>query len=62
MRCALCNDEYTTEIARKHNNANIIALGSRLINFEKAKKILDIYLNTEFEGERHLARINKIDN
>lgn len=61
IRAALCYNEYTAEMARKHNNSNILVLGGRTLDNELAKKILHIWLNTEFEGGRHERRIKKID-
>ena len=60
IRCALCYNEYATEYARKHNNANIIALGARTMNIIEAKKMLDVFIKTPFEGGRHERRLNKI--
>ena len=60
IRCAVCWNEYTAEMAKRHNNANVIAIGERTISEDMAIKIVDIWLTTEFEGGRHLLRINKI--
>ena len=49
------------KLSRMHNNANIISFGARFISFEKAVEVLEIWLNEEFEGGRHKARINKLD-
>jgi RpiB/LacA/LacB family sugar-phosphate isomerase len=60
VRAALC---LTTEMAvmtRKHNNANVLCLGSRLIKKETAFEIIKCFINTKFEGGRHLRRINKL--
>lgn len=61
IRCALCFDSFTARLARMHNDANIMALGGRVITFERATEMVDIFLNTPFEGGRHERRINKID-
>ena len=62
IRCALCNNQYMAEMSRRHNNANVIALGGRVIGSEIAKKIIDTFISTKFENEsRHLNRINKIE-
>ena len=62
IRCALCNNQYMAEMSRKHNNANVIALGGRVIGSEIAKQIIDTFISTKFENEsRHLSRINKIE-
>ncbi len=60
IRAALCCSEYMAEMARKHNNANILAMGGRTTPPELAKKIIDVFFSTEFEGGRHLTRVNKI--
>ncbi len=57
---ALCLDEEYAMMSRKHNNANIIAMGASRVSFELAKKMVDIFLKEEFEGGRHERRINKI--
>ena len=62
IRAALCSNKEMAIQARKHNNANIIALGARSIDFECAYKCVDAFLNTEFEGERHINRLEKIEN
>lgn len=60
VRCALCWNEWTAELCRKHNDANCISIGERTIPVELALKIVEIYLDTPFEGGRHVARIDKI--
>lgn len=60
IRCALCSTEYDAEMARKHNNANALALGGRTTGPEVAASILSRFLSTNFEGGRHAARIAKI--
>ena len=61
IRAALCSNQEMAIQARKHNNANIIALGARSIDFQCANKCIDAFLNTEFEGERHINRLEKIE-
>ena len=61
IRAALCSSEEMAIQSRKHNNANIIALGARSIDFQCANKCVDAFLNTEFDGERHINRIEKIE-
>ncbi len=61
IRAALCSNKEMAIQARKHNNANIIALGARSIDFQCANKCVDAFLNTEFEGERHINRLEKIE-
>jgi len=60
IRAALCYSKKNTRLSRLHNNANIITLGSRLIDKNKAFNLIKIFLNTSFEGGRHLRRIKKI--
>ncbi len=59
-RAALCPDEFTARLARMHNNANIISMGARIVAEEYALSILDVFLNTSFEGGRHEARLAKL--
>jgi ribose 5-phosphate isomerase B len=61
VRCALCYNEETARLARMHNNANVISLGERMISEELALRIVDTWLNTEFEAGRHVRRIEKLD-
>ena len=60
IRAALCYSAKNTKLSRLHNNANIITLGERLINKNKAISLIKIFLSTKFEGGRHLRRIKKI--
>lgn len=60
IRAALCCNEYMAEMAKRHNNANVLALGARVLGEELAFKIIDRWLNTSFEGGRHQRRIDKI--
>jgi ribose 5-phosphate isomerase B len=60
IRSALCWMPEIARLARKHNNANVCALPARFINDEEAIEIVKVFLSTEFEGGRHIARINKI--
>ena len=60
IRCALCSDCYSAEMSRRHNNANVLALGGRTLGAELAKKIADTFLATEFEGGRHQRRVDLI--
>ena len=60
VRAALCWDLEQAKLTRLHNNANIIALPGRFVDFETATKMVDIFLNTDFEGGRHKNRIDKI--
>ena len=60
IRAALCYSKKNTKLSRLHNNANIITLGERLIDKNKAFSLINIFLSTKFEGGRHLRRIKKI--
>ena len=60
IRAAVCYNSVSTRLSRTHNNANILALGSRLTNKTDALKLVNIFLSTKFEGGRHLRRIKKI--
>jgi ribose 5-phosphate isomerase B len=60
IRCALCWNSEITEMARLHNDANILSLPGRYISKEEAIKCVDVFLNTQFEGGRHSDRISKI--
>jgi ribose 5-phosphate isomerase B len=59
-RAALCHDEYTSRLARKHNNANVLSMGARVVATELALDIVDVFVATEFEGGRHIARIDEL--
>ena len=60
IRAAVCYNLKSTRLSRQHNNANIISLGSRLINKKTAFKLVSTFLKTKFEGGRHLRRVKKI--
>ena len=60
IRAAVCYNQKSTRLSRQHNNANIIALGSRLTKKQDAMKLIKIFINTKFEGGRHLRRVKKI--
>jgi len=60
IRAALCNNIKSAKLSRKHNNANVITLGSRLTKKEVALKCVNVFLKTPFDGGRHLRRIKKI--
>ena len=61
VRCALCWSEETAQLAKEHNNANVISIGQRQISEEMALSIVKIWLESKFEGGRHLKRIQKLD-
>lgn len=60
IRCALCSDTYSAKMSRQHNNANVLALGGRVLGRDLAIEIVKTWLENEFEGGRHERRINKI--
>ena len=60
IRAALCWNTHIAEQSRLHNNANILSIPSRFVSLDEAKEIVKKFINTEFEGGRHLKRINKI--
>ena len=60
IRAAVCYNLKSTRLSRQHNNANIIALGSRLTKKKLSLKLVDVFLQTKFEGGRHLRRVKKI--
>ena len=61
IRCCACSDCYSAKMSRLHNNANMLALGARVLGSELAKDIVRIWLMTAFEGERHARRVSMID-
>lgn len=61
VRAALVFDEEMAQLSRRHNDANFLALGERLLDEDKLTRILDVWLTTKFEGGRHERRINKIE-
>jgi len=60
VRAALVHDEFTAQMAREHNNANILVMGGRVLTPGKGKKLVEIWLEAEFEGGRHKNRLDKI--
>lgn len=60
IRAAVCSDEYSARMCRRHNNANVLCMGGRVVGSELAISIADVYLNEKFEGGRHQKRIDKI--
>ncbi|MPZ53551.1 MAG: ribose 5-phosphate isomerase B [Acidimicrobiia bacterium] len=61
VRAALCNDLYTARMARSHNDANVLAMGARVVGVGLAEEILALFLNTPFDGGRHQRRVDLID-
>ena len=60
VRAALCNDLYTARLSRAHNDANVLAMGGRVVGFGLAEEILATWLATDFEGGRHQRRVDEI--
>jgi ribose 5-phosphate isomerase B len=60
IRCALCWNTDLAQLARQHNNANVLSLPARFISQELALEIVDAFFSTDFEGGRHIRRIEKI--
>ena len=61
IRCALCSEPLSAEMTRRHNDANMLAMGGGMIGNNMADRILDAFLNTEFEGGRHQRRVDKLE-
>ena len=61
IRCALCHDHYTVSMSRKHNNANVLAIGGRTTGIEIAKGMVDVFLSEKFDGGRHSRRVEKME-
>lgn len=60
VRAALCHDTFSAHACREHNNANVLTIGQRVVGTGLALDIVDIFLNSKFEGDRHMRRIDKI--
>lgn len=60
IRCALCSEPLSAEMTRKHNNANVLAMGAGMTGPNMAERIVDTFLTTEFEGGRHQRRVDGI--
>ena len=61
IRCALCTDSLQAEMTRRHNDANMMALGAGITGGNLAKRMVEIFLHTEFEGGRHARRVALLD-
>jgi ribose 5-phosphate isomerase B len=61
IRAAACSEPYSAEMARRHNNANIVAFGARVVGQDLALMIVDHFLNAQFEGGRHSRRVGMIE-
>ena len=62
IRAALCTSTQHAQMSRLHNDANVLAIGSRMTDYDLIIEIIDTWLSIEFEGGRHLRRVNKIEN
>ena len=60
IRAALCHNEFTAQMCREHNNAQILSMGARVLEEDMALRIVETFLNTEFAGGRHEIRVNKL--
>ena len=60
IRAALCNELWTARLCRQHNDANVLAMGARIVTPHMAREIVDIFLKTQFEGGRHQPRIDQV--
>jgi len=60
VRCALCWNDETADFGRRHNDANVLSIGERMVSIEIALRIVDIFLSTEFEGGRHVRRLEEL--
>lgn len=60
IRAAVCHDVTSTRLARAHNDANVVVMGARLIGSETAKDCLKVFLETNFDGDRHVRRVDKL--
>ena len=61
IRCAHCTDVLSAEMTRRHNNANVLAMGAGLTGTNVALRMVEVFLNTEFEGGRHQRRVDLLD-
>ena len=61
IRCALCSDTLSAEMTRRHNDANMLAMGAGIVGPNLAKSMVEVFLNTEFEGGRHARRVALLD-
>ena len=60
VRCTLCHEPLSAEMTRRHNDANVLAMGAGVTGGNLAERILDVFLSTEFEGGRHQRRVDKV--
>ena len=61
IRCALCSDTLSAEMTRRHNDANMLAMGAGIVGPNLAKKMVEVFLSTEFEGGRHARRVDLLN-
>ena len=60
IRCVTCSEPYSAKLSREHNNTNMLAFGARVVGIELAKMVVDAWLTSEYEGERHQIRIDML--
>ena len=60
IRAACCSDLYSAEMTRRHNDANVLCFGARVVNLETALRLVDTFITTDFEGGRHQKRVDKL--
>ncbi len=61
IRAARCTEPFSAELSRRHNDANVLCLGARVMGVEMAERTVEVWLNTPFEGGRHARRVGKIE-
>lgn len=61
VRCGLCWNAWAADMTRRHNDANVMAIGARAVSLEEARHMVQLFLSTPFEGGRHLRRVQKIE-
>ncbi len=61
IRAAVCSDTYSARLTRQHNDANVLCMGGRVVGFGLAIDMVDLFLNTEFEGGRHQTRVDMVN-
>ena len=61
IRCVVCSESFSAKLSRKHNDTNMLAFGARVIGVGTACELVDVFLNTEFEGDRHIRRVEMLD-
>ncbi len=62
IRCAVCSEPYSAQLSKQHNNTNVLAIGARVVGRDLAVMIVNAWLDSEFEGERHAERVQMIEN